>query len=460
MLAFAFAGAILLWVPAFRFRIDAVRCAEWPALGSGALYGLAYVAAVALLSVAWLRLLRREQPLGRILLLGALVHAVALLAPPFTSNDPLFYAAVGRALAHGGSTTLSLSQTLAPGDPFLQALPVAWRAGTSPYGPLFSELTRAIALVGGDSLTLQLRLYQVVGLLSLLGTAALTGRALGAKAACFILFCPLAILDGTVNPHNDTLVALAMAAFIWAQRRGRRVGLLALGAALFVKLSAGLVLAWELCRLFLRPLTRRLRPSALLALGAAAAALAVAVLIVAVQRVPSLHRFTALIGDPGQPPHVTRSFEGLPRAYLAFVVHAPFAAWALGLVVRAAAALWLFYGALRATRAAAPLDWLALTLFVYYLFFHAYLQAWYLLPLLPLGVALPAPYRRPFRLFVLCLTFYYALALPLDCEVSHAVVAGREVVEAALVILPTTIALLIATRARARACDESSPPGA
>src|SRR5260370_800520 len=35
-IALALAGAVLLWLPAFRFRIDAATCAAWPALVPGA----------------------------------------------------------------------------------------------------------------------------------------------------------------------------------------------------------------------------------------------------------------------------------------------------------------------------------------------------------------------------------------------------------------------------------------
>src|SRR5882724_1055342 len=100
--ALALAGAVTLWLPAFRFRIDAAECASWPALSVGAGYALAYVLAVALLSAAWLRALRADWSLGRALVAGALVHAVAMVAPPFASNDPLFYAAIGRSMARFG----------------------------------------------------------------------------------------------------------------------------------------------------------------------------------------------------------------------------------------------------------------------------------------------------------------------------------------------------------------------
>jgi hypothetical protein len=449
----AIAGALLLWLPAFRFRIDAATCASWPAYSTGALYALAYVAAVLLLTVAWLRALERDWSLGRVLLLGALVHAVAMVAPPFASNDPLYYAAIGRVLALGGDPHTPLSSLLAPGDRFLAVLPETWHAGTTPYGPVFDQLAHLIALVGGEALTWQLRAYQLLNLSLLVATAALTGRAFGARAATLVLFAPLAIVDGTVNPHNDVLVALGVAAFALAlSQRREAAGVIALAATVTIKISGALLLAFDLVRLGLRPVAARLRVGPLLIGGAIAAALTVAAAVVAVRMRPSLGAFAALLGDPTERyPHFTRSVEGLPRALFTYILHVPFASWALGLAFRAAALLWLLYCAFRAAATDAPLRWAALALFVYYLLLHAFLQSWYLLPLLPLATQLPARYLPSLKLFVVCSTLYYALSIPLDCDTRPAIIGAKEFSEAALVILPAAFTLLAAWRRRDRA---------
>jgi hypothetical protein len=464
MLAFGLAltGAVLLWLPAFRFRIDGVSCPHWPAPVAGAVLGLAYAAAVALLTAGWLRALRAQWSLGRVLALGAIVHAVAAVAPPFASNDPLFYAALGRAMAHGGSPARALSLALPADDRFLALLPAGWRDGNSPYGPLFNQLAYAIARLGGDDLTLQLRLYQALNLGLLVAAAAFTGAALGARAATLLLFAPLAIVDGTVNPHNDVLVALAVALFVLATMRGHRVaGVAALAAAVLVKVSALLLLSWDLLRVALRPLAARVRASTLLGTGAIAAALTMAALVAGLHRWVWLRPFAGLIGDPAERyPHFTRSVESLPRALLGYVAHAPVASWTVGLAFRAAAALWIAYCALRAATPP-PLRWAALALFGYYLFLHAYLQSWYLIPLLPLATQLPERVQPALRVFCVCLTAYYALHLPLDCDGRPVVIVARELIEAMWVVLPAAFTLLAARRpTAARASAAASPPAA
>jgi len=125
-------------------------------------------------------------------------------------------------------------------------------------------------------------------------------------------------------------------------------------------------------------------------IGAALAALGVAALVVAPRLWPSLGAFTALVGDPAEThPHFTRSWEGLPRAFFTYVLHAPSVSWAIGLVFRAASGVWILWCAHRAAVERAPLRWAALLLFVYFLCLHAFMQGWYLLPLLPLATQLP-----------------------------------------------------------------------
>ena len=462
-LALALAGAVTLWLPAFRFRIDAAGCDSWPALGASAGYAFAYLLAVALLSTAWLRALRADWSLGRALAAGALVHAVAMVAPPFASNDPLFYAAIGRSMARfGASAATPLSSVLPAGDHFLALLPPAWHGGTSPYGALFNQLARAVALVGGDDLTLQLRLYQALNLGALVAAAAMAGYAFGAPAATLLLFAPIAIVDGTVNPHNDALIALAVAAFALAQSRRRPLaGLLALLAALAIKLSAALLLAFDLLRLALAPIAARVRASTVVLVGAAVAVAGVAVLVIAPRVWPELGAFTALVGDPAEShPHFSRSWEGLPRALFVYVLHVPSLSWAIGLVFRAASGVWILYAAYRAARDRAPLAWAATALFVYYLCLHAFLQSWYLLPLLPLATQLPAYAVRAFRVFVVCLTMYYALSIPLDCDGRPVVIGAKELAEAFLVVLPAFFTLLVGWRRRARASAGTSPRAA
>jgi hypothetical protein len=259
---------------------------------------------------------------------------------------------------------------------------------------------------------------------------------------------PAAIVDGTINAHNDTLLAPWFALVALALSRRRDAAALAVAAgAVALKLSAVLLLLLQLLRLLLRPLAARLKPSRLVAGGAVLAVLGVALVVAVTERHPRLQAFTALFGDAHEPyPRFSRSLEALPRAYLLYLAHQPLAAWIVGLGFRAAAGLWLLYAAFRAAEEDAALAWTSTGLFIYYLFLHAFIQTWYLIPLLPLAIHLPPRLLPPFFTFLICLTLYYALAVPLDCDTRPALLGAKEFCEAALVFLPACFLTLRALR--------------
>ncbi|MCS6912684.1 MAG: hypothetical protein NZ890_05540 [Myxococcota bacterium] len=430
-------GAGLLVLPAHRVRPDVVLCDAWPPLAEGTFYGVLYLGGVGLLCACWVRVLREPDtpPLGRVILSGLPVHLVALLGPPFLSQDPLFYAALGRALAAGGTPDTPLQAVLPGQDPFLAVLPPHWRGGTSSYGPGFHWLARGVAQLAHDRLWLQLRLYQATGLLASLGTAVLPGWAAGARAAAGVLFCPLLVVEGTQSGHNDVWLALVTAAFSLLLVRGRRLAAgLALLAGLLVKASALLLLAFYGLSALpwpRRPAVRRALPWLL-----AAGGVGVGVLL------RPWHPLDVLVGVPGGPfEYCTRSIECLPRVLLRHGLQAPGAAWGVGLAFRAAGLVWLCHCALAAQAEGAPLRWAAALLFVYYLYLHAWSQSWYLLPLLPL---LPhaCPRLRPAMLTLLgTATAYYALAIPFACVQREWAIALVDLAQGLVVVVPPTAVL-------------------
>src|SRR4051812_31364189 len=105
-LACSLLGAALLQVPAHTYGVDRVlllSCASWPSAADSALAFGGSLLALALLTWGWLGLARPAEgpPLrtAQVLLYGALVHAVAALNLPFLSNDPVYYSAIGKAMA-------------------------------------------------------------------------------------------------------------------------------------------------------------------------------------------------------------------------------------------------------------------------------------------------------------------------------------------------------------------------
>ena len=379
------AGAAVLWFPGQAYSIERFDCPNWPSPSAGLPYQALVLLGVVLSSVAWLGLVReRAQKLSHVLWMGAALHAVALIVPCFLSQDPLFYAAIGRAIAkyHANPYTLRIGDALPAGDPFLAAMPGVWKLGTSAYSPGFHGVAWLVARLAGDDLHLALKLFQVVGLLSMLDTAAIAGvAARDGRAAALVVFSPLSVIEGTIGAHNDGLVAVGVALFALSLARRRPV--LWLGAAiggLAIKASAVLLAAMysmTLAFTFARERLRGRRGVYLALALVAAAAIALAL--------PLLRRVTQVIGSPDQIDFCTSfSAECAMRFGLRWIFQLGMAAWLVGIAFRIAGLGLLVWTAWRASRDGNVLGWAAAMLFAYFLYFSGQSECWYWLPLLPL----------------------------------------------------------------------------
>jgi MYXO-CTERM domain-containing protein len=441
-------GAALLALVARSLRIDHIGddCRAWPTLGQGTGLGVVWATAMALLGVGWRRLAGASLPLGVVFLLAALVHGLALLSPPFLSLDPMYYAAIGRAVRAGADAHLPLAQTLPPGDALLSRLPPALRIGST-YGAWFNVLAGALARLAPD-VTWAVRSYQLVACAAIFAAAALVAAAVAparrAQTAAQVLFCPVAIVEASGNGHNDALLALALAAAVFFLRRRRRgSALLALVCGVAIKASAVLPLALVAAAMLFKrwPAARHDRRVRLAALPVVVAG--VLLLAVLSPRLGATTELARLIGDARAPlDHCTRSLECLPRSLLRVVLGLPWAAFAVGLGFRVVAALVL----LEVARRRAPLAAAVMGLFLYYLYLHPYLQTWYLLALVPLMPFAEPQLRAPLSTFLSGAVFYYAVRIPLACNLAPTTVALKELAEGLIVILPPT---LIWLRARA-----------
>jgi hypothetical protein len=368
-----------------------------------------------------------------------MLHTIALFAPPFLSSDPLFYAAIGRSMAeYHGSAYAPLRDTLPAGDPFLRQLGPDWQRGTSAYFPGWNQVARAVAWWAGDSVTTALRLHQMVGLLAILVAAALVGAATRARdrdgagsAAAAVLFCPLAVIEGTVSGHNDALLAVSTALVVVASQKRRALGsLVAVAAGLFIKASAMLACIVTAVASIVRPL--RVTPRRLLL---ATSIIAVAATALAPVVAAELGRFTDLVNPATL--QCERALECIPR-WLLWSNGFAHGAFAVGILFRLAGAAWLVYAGWRAGTEDRLLAWLSSGLLGFYLYFHAYVQPWYLLPLLPL---LPFSTSRTRRaLAVACIAWLcpYSVLICLNCRASSIEIWLERTVGLAVVVLPAT----------------------
>jgi hypothetical protein len=359
------------------------------------------------------------------------------------------YAAIGRALAGGASTSTDLSTALGPAHPFLAALPSAWRVGTSAYGPAWNALAAGLGHLAGNDLGLALRLHQVVSATAVLGGAWLTSRAVEAshRTAAFVAvaLCPLALVEATVNAHNDALLVPLVAGALLSFRRDRAgLAVVLLGIGVAVKASMALVVGPVVLTAILARFPTRQKRVRVLAVGVVLGLAALAGLTFLADG--PLDALARIVGRPDVPyDHCTRSLECLPRVLFRFVLSMPRAAWSTGLVFRAIGIVWLGLGALRA--ASVPpeerVGVLTASLAFYFLLLHGWAQSWYLLPLLPALPFVRDPrHAAALRVYLVSAVLYYALVLPFSCLTSQVTIAVADLVEAAITVFPPLVVLL------------------
>lgn len=454
-LALAIVAALLLAGLGRYYRIDQTRCENWPPLASNLAAALAYAVATVLLGLAWLRWLRLTQRadgpgLFVVLACAAAIYLLIGMGLPVLSDDPLFYAVLGRVVHQGHSPYQPFCQTLPSDDPGLRLLIAHWRCGTSAYFSGFHAIAAGVASVAKQDLVGQLRGYQIVSGLAMLGAALLTALAVRgstlrpAYGAALVALNPLAILEAPFSAHNDALIALAVAGLVLAYRRRHLGGvLLSQTAALSIKASALLPVLWLPAVYILRwlaPIWHRRRSPAL-SRGLLVAAIALlgltAVLLL-------LLRPATLFGPSGLPwEYCTRSLECLPRSILRSLLHQPEAATYVAVAFRLLSLLWLGYAALRAAQSPTQLlPWLGTGLLIYYLYLHPWSQSWYLLSLLPLFPWLPPRPQRALRSLSIAATAYYALLFIGNCLQDDLAIAATDLIEALIVMVPPTVCLL------------------
>lgn len=178
-------------------------------------------------------------------LVGPLLGSIALLPYPPINTDVFYYAASGRIAAIGENPYLTAPLAI-PDEPFTPFND--WARITTPYGPVWTTLSRAVYAVSGDD-----PVQAVIGFKILTGCAALglalvsiplaqrlTGnRAVALAAGVVVGWQPALLLESAGTAHLDAvmmLLAVGGLAVIATNRPGGvRAGLLLLAASALAK---------------------------------------------------------------------------------------------------------------------------------------------------------------------------------------------------------------------------------
>jgi len=474
-------GSTILAQVGSAYRIDRILCSNFPGGLNGVLYSFQYAISLALISFAWLGLSRlcvrntRNAPSNfRLYCAGILGHLIVLAAPPFLSYDPLAYVAVGRAGAlYGLDAYTPLGVALPLSDSVHRAIAdvsPSWLDVGSAYWPGFNAIAVGIVRLTGHDLTASLRLFQFLGLISVVLLAWLAGLATGGSAArladstgkgpskhpkqhakqavTWVLFCPLSLIEASNNAHNDVLLALSIAGFAVAITRKKPFwALVSLGFGATIKASGLLLLGFYLAFLLSKFVRTKLsfldKKTGQRLLFLAAVCGAVVLWSLGPWFSTYASTVTKLLGNPSeQLPYCTRSIECLPRMFFHVILKMPLFAWIVGILFRFSGCIVLLYMASRSTENGTLLRMSGHFLFVYYLYLHGAVHGWYALALLPLLPFADRAFRPAMIAWLLASVAHYFPDFAWNCSFSLPRIVISEIVQALVVIVPPTLLLI------------------
>jgi hypothetical protein len=177
-----------------------------------------------------------------VLTFTALFSATLVFLYPVTAMDVYNYAVQGHVLAFDNLNPLVYPPASAGGDGFV-AYAGSWASSPSPYGPVWLDLTRWIALIAGFDVVRAVLLLKGLAALAVVGTTWLLAkgatrgeRSSGALAAILFGWNPLVQIELVGNGHNDAVMVLGLVVTLGllAARRPA-LGAIALASSALVK---------------------------------------------------------------------------------------------------------------------------------------------------------------------------------------------------------------------------------
>ena len=231
------------------------RSGGWPGWLAGPFAGLGlglsadgFQALTLIMAASYLAVLLAARTLGGRMIWVTIIaaHIALLLGPPLISQDVFGYLDFARLGALHGMDPYTHVAAQVPTDPAY--LFVGWPFQNSPYGPLFTLGSYAIAPLG---LAGGLWAFKALAVAASLAAIALLSRAAAKEGrsrrftAVFVGLNPVLLELAVGGAHNDTLLLLALAAallFTAGANPRFRAGAAALVAGIAIKVTAGLAL--------------------------------------------------------------------------------------------------------------------------------------------------------------------------------------------------------------------------
>jgi hypothetical protein len=240
--------------------LDALSREGLAVLGAAALFAAAGAFLYAL-GAAW----RGHLSARRVIVVGILLHLLALAIPLFLSRDVYSYAIYGRMVSqHGANPYTDIPAAFADDDVY-PLVSVDWIDSRSVYGPAFTAVSAGVTSLTSSPASTVFgfkALAAAAGVLTMLVTVAAARRAAPERvafAAALVGWNPVIVFHGVAGGHNDALVGLAVAAAVLLVLvRREMLATVALTVGTLVKISAAVpLLVAAVAFVFRRPQGRR-----------------------------------------------------------------------------------------------------------------------------------------------------------------------------------------------------------
>ncbi len=214
---------------------------------------------VALVVLCWFLLGRLAVPgRPRRLTRGQLARTLALWAAPFLLTPPIFsrdvysYLAVGAMMTHGDNPyQQGPYDALGDANPLAHQVDVRWQHTTTPYGPAFLLVMKAVVLVTGDHVlrgVLLARGVELVGVALIVWALPRLARRCGVDPVAVLwlgALNPLLLFHLIAGAHNEALMlGLMLAGLVIGMERSIFLGTVLIAVAVGIKVTAILALAF------------------------------------------------------------------------------------------------------------------------------------------------------------------------------------------------------------------------
>jgi alpha-1,6-mannosyltransferase len=174
---------------------------------------------------ALLLLRRRSAQLRAVLTVAFVIQLLPLAGPLLLSTDAWTYWEYGRIAAVHDANPYADAPSEFPNDPAYDDAGAAWRDTTSVYGPAFTLLSEAVALVAGSSEAAAAWIFKTLAALGVLACVLLAARLAPDRpfAAALVGWNPLFAIHFAGGGHNDALMAALVLGALALAASGRRV---------------------------------------------------------------------------------------------------------------------------------------------------------------------------------------------------------------------------------------------